>query len=129
MDDFEIYEFQMETTSRYNHSTYLNLLKSCKSYGYKKQSKGKPSYHELYTYIYANIGKREQVPVRIPIKYNTTYYFSLVDLAQWNGYIFQKVGKVSIATLQDFLDENGISYPERPVENIRNKLDISLYLQ
>jgi len=76
MDDFETYEFQAETfinKSTYNHSKYLNLIKSCKSYGYVKIGKGKPSYQELYTFLYANFDNREPIPERIPIKYDTRY--------------------------------------------------------
>ena len=132
MDDFETYEFQAETfinKSTYNHSKYLNLIKSCKSYGYVKIGKGKPSYQELYTFLYANFDNREPIPERIPIKYDTRYYFNLVSLAQWNGFVFKKVGKVSMDTLQEYLDNNGISYPVRPVKSVRKKWDINLYLQ
>ena len=108
---------------------YLNLIKSCKSYGYVKIGKGKPSYQELYTFLYANFDNREPIPERIPIKYDTRYYFNLVSLAQWNGFVFQKVGKVSMDTLQVYLENNGISYPVRPVKSVRKKWDINLYLQ
>ena len=100
----------------YNNTLYLNLLHSCKLYGYKKLSKGKPRVDELLSYIYCNIDKREPIPPRTKpaIKYDTTYYKELVSLARWNGFIFKKVGKISIKTFIDFLKDKNVVLPIKP---------------
>ena len=113
----------------YNNTLYLNLLHSCKLYGYKKLSKGKPRVDELLTYIYGNIDKREPIPPRTKpaIKYDTTYYKELVSLARWNGFIFKKVGKISIKTFIDFLKDKNVVLPiklkriELPPKKRKNK--------
>ena len=107
----------------YNHKLYLNLLQSCKQFGYVKNSKGKPSLKELNTYIYKNITKRAPLhphEVRPKLKqyrkkYNTSYYKSLVSLARQNGFVYEKVGKVSIQTLSNFLTKLNIPLPEKTI--------------
>ena len=117
----------------YNHKLYLNLLQSCKQFGYVKNSKGKPSLKDLNNYIYANMNKREPLyPHEVrpklkqyKIKYNTSYYKSLVSLARQNGFIYQKVGKVSIQALTNFLNELKIPLPEQTIVMKNKRIEYS----
>ena len=110
----------------YNHTTYLNLLESCRKYGYVKIGRGKPSLDELHKYIYENMNTKEPLsPIeikrsnrsrKVPLKkYNTNYYKTLVYLARRNGFIYKKVGKVSIQTLIDYLTSKRVQLPEETV--------------
>ena len=109
MDEFEM--DRNKNKNRYNHSSYLNLLKSCKTYGYKKKSKGKPSLDELYRYIYENINIREPIHLKPTKKYDTTYYQSLLSEALWNGFVYPKTGKISMNTFKDYLNSKGVKLP------------------
>ena len=97
----------------YNHIDYINLLHSCKLYGYIKIGRGKPPLEELYKYIYANMSKRDPINIIPKKQYDTTFYRILVTLARKHGLVFTKVGKLSIKKLFDFLNEKGIALPEK----------------
>ena len=105
----------------YDNKLYLNLIDSCKLYGYVKNGRGMPSWNELYKYIYANINTRDpshrivDASTVKPRKYNNEYYKTLVHLARQNGYIYEKVGKISIKTFVEYLTEKGIQLPEQTV--------------
>ena len=99
-------------TKSYNHTLYLNLLHSCKIYGYKKLSKGKPSLKELTEYIYANINHRTPIVIKPTRKYDNKHYKQMVSLARQNGFIYRKVGMISVETFTDFLIEKNIELPE-----------------
>jgi hypothetical protein len=110
----------------YNHTNYLNLLESCRRYGYVKIGRGKPSLDELHKYIYENMNTKEPLsPIeiersnrsrKVPLKkYNTNYYKTLVYLARKNGFVYKKVGKVSIQTLIDYLTSKRVQLPEETV--------------
>ena len=122
MDEFEM--DRIKNKNSYNHSSYLNLLKSCKNYGYKKKSKGKPSLDELYRYIYENINKREPILLKQTRKYDTTYYQSLLSEALWNGFVYPKTGKISMNIFKDYLNSKGVKLPSntRMIKPKKNNL-------
>ena len=110
----------------YRNSQYLNLLESCRQYGYVKIGKGKPRIDDLYSYIYKNMGKREPIPIKRPTKkYNCDYYNKVCKLAVKNGLKYKKVGKISIHEFIEHLIGNGVTLPEKTIVIHQKRIEYS----
>lgn len=96
-------------------STYKNLVQSAKQYGFKKNTKGKSSIHELEAFIYKNMNRVEPQSPKQKRRYDSSYYYELYCLAVENGFINNRAGKQKLTILIDFLSSKDVELPVNQV--------------